>query len=403
MTYNRNNRKEKADRIFNELNGEPVAPEETAGRTIDREYVPQEYKKVPVTFGFEIEQKKRDVGVGFSGEERYGYEWERDLSGPWECQMPGGAQGSMKYPGREVHGFIEEVKRLNSEWKWRGEFNGNGCGCHMHLGVRTNVEFPYNMTLKPYESWAVAYNTLVATVPFLKPIFAWGERTGPWAHRSSVNRWASDSKVRKSVSTCRSRAQNPYNFNNNKNQTVSFHPAERGVKPLTIEMRLNEGHVSTTYFGGIILNRVIRSCIERGYVSPKIKEATISTETVDRKEFLDRLSNVSKTSKHDISRDRTPNLYSHYNRYISDITFEEGREIPGCQESYSGSTAYTDLFQDIIRNYTPTFPPLARQGVFFSHLNNPRKGENGMKFWDIFAELGEFTWPDTEREYVEHG
>lgn len=408
----------RADRIFSELNGEPVFEEETAGRPQDRDYVINEYKKVPVTFGFEVEQKNTDVGVSGEGEHRFGHVWEYDLSGPYETQLPGGAQGSMMYPGREVHQFVDSIKRANAEWVWRGEFSGHGCGCHIHFRARTNIEFPYSLRLKPYESWSVTYNTLVETVPFIKPLFAWGQKSGPWAHRNGsrgVDYWAGDTSTRLSTPKVKEKVESPRRISNDKHASVGFHPAHH--KPLTIELRTNEAHVSMTYFSGIILNRIIRKCIERGYLSTKLEEIvwydpdsgrTVTYDMTDyakRESFMNRFSSMTNKAKDILVRGRyaedVDNLYDVYNLHIHRIKFVNGRNIPGCPREVEGDTAYTDLFQSIMANYTPTFPPLARQGVFFLHLNNPR--ENSMDFWDIFKPLGDFRWSNTRREYTEHG
>lgn len=409
----------RAQRKYGMFKGEPLFLEETASED-DLDYVPYEYKKVPVNFGFELEQKPADIGVpqhrilNRESFQHYGLTWDYDLSGPYEAQLPAGTRGSMRYPGREVHQFYRLLAQQGNFWNWKGEFSGNGCGCHMHFSARTEIESPYRLQENPYEAWTVLYNTLVEVVPFLKPLFAWGKE-GIFSHRESIRSWASDRRLRLSVSSVRNKLDNPTGFGEDKHNSVAFHPAsgepeERdglgslfstrsrfvtpqvgvAAKPITVEMRMNEAHPSATYLSGILLNRIVRKCIERGYRSPKLEvsnAAKFRGTSLDRDELLENMTDLSSKSYDWISRGRFSSLYDLYDSHIKDIRFQENRGIPLLDEQYD---SYMDLFKAILRKYIPTYPPLARVALFYYDEGDPWSGMNQTHFWEIFAPLNEF-------------
>ena len=166
-----------ARRFYSEFKGEGLYAEETVSE--DDEYYVTYYKPVPVTFGFEIEQKPDDIEPKRI---KRILEWHYDGSGPIETTLPmkfrikkkGVAEKKyLLYPGREIHKFINLVQSTGSLWPWKGQYPSpgtdrvtgtsgtrwRGCGSHIHMRPRYDLEY---IRQRLYEAWATAYNTLVA-------------------------------------------------------------------------------------------------------------------------------------------------------------------------------------------------------------------------------------------------
>lgn len=368
MTYRMDFKLEEVKAYFSEFEGEDLWEEELA--TDEPIYV-KYYKPMPVTFGFEIEQNDRDICLELRGL----YEWHYDGSGPLETAI-----GPATYPGRLVRSFIDNVKRYGCVWQWKHELPPvsrrpyAGCGSHIHFRPRDTIPYIYAQWV---EAWTVAWNTMVEVVPFILPIFAWGDRTKLY-FRSSAPRWATFVTHRLSPASVRvfldpNYVGHPYGG-------IAWNRKTRD-KPLTLEIRFNETHLSIAYYASIIINRIIRKCYERAFNSPKLLTG-----------IRTRILNAIEDAYKDACRWKA-NLYETL-ADIGPIEFEPGREIPLLRRRYE---KYFDLFDDIIRKYTPSYPPMARVGRLFLRRGYP--AANYRSVWNVFEPFGQFKWdvgPETK-------
>ncbi|MHA1471352.1 MAG: hypothetical protein ACTSSP_12460, partial [Candidatus Asgardarchaeia archaeon] len=144
------------------------------------------------------------------------------------------------------------------------------------------------------------------------------------------------------------------------------------AKPLTLEIRLNETHIAIAYYASIILNRIIRKCYERGFRSPKLHEMERST-ILNSIEDAYKFTCIHKADLYAVLRDIGP--------------IEFSREIPLLKRRYN---KYFEVFDDILKKYTPSYPPMARIGRLFLHRGYPAANTNAL--WYIFEPYGEFEW-----------
>jgi len=338
----------RAEEYYSEFRGEPLwdgeelAPEDYA-------YV-MVYKPMPVSFGFEFEQRPDDI----SPEVRGMYRWEHDLSGPLETALPPAI-----HPGRAIFGFLRRVGP--HRWEWKGEYDHIGCGSHMHFRVREEL------VPDVVEAWTCLYNTLVECVPLMLPLFsAWVAKP----YRTSVGRWAYPNIRRFNPARMAYFLRPEWHGREYNYVTLNRH---RGVeKPLTIEVRLVEAHPAFSYTAAILLNRIVRKCFERGFLSPKLHDRVrVLRETLDRL-YADMYAGRMKPA------------YA-YLEETADLRFV--REIPGLARSYGDAL---ELFDDLLLEYLPRYPPLARVGRLLLNRGDPR--ENPSSIWDIWVPMGEFRW-----------
>lgn len=355
-----------ATEFYKELRGDPPSEEEIVSDR-DVEWI-KYYKLMPVTFGFEIEQLDSDV----CHQLRLAYEWHYDGSGPYETALP-----PSTYPGRMLKGFVDRCRvSPGCAWTWKSEIphpsardRMAGCGSHIHFRPRQDVEY---ISAQWLEAWTTAYNTLVEVVPLVLPMFCWGrERDDVFTFRREALFWAKIVKNRISNASMRRFLEPSY----------TGHPYDAVAmnkkveqKPLTIEMRLAETHPAIAYELAILLNRIIRKCYERGFVSPKM---------VDRVHVIDEIENHALSSIQ-----RMENLYNSLRR-VENIEFT--REIPLLDRGYPN---YMELFKDILRNYGHPYPPMGRVCTLFLKEGEPWR--NPRAVWDTFVPWGEFRWDQAE-------
>jgi len=346
-------------RYYSEFEGEDLWEEELA---TDEPFYVKFYKPMPVTFGFEIEQYDNDICEHL----QRAYSWHYDGSGPLETAI-----GPATYPGRLVRRFIDVVKSYDCVWNWKHElpYTGRGCGSHIHFRPRDTIEYIYAQWL---EAWTTAYNTMVEVVPFLLPLFAWGTRDKLFFRREGP-RWAVLKKNRLSPATVRN-FLDP-NYIGHPYDSVAWNRKTR-QKPLTLEVRLNETHLSIAYYAAIILNRIIRKCYERGFRSPKLLPE-VRLDILNRIELKYRESSELRIDLYEALADPD----------IGPIIFEPGREIPLLKTRYE---RYFDLFDDIIKKYTPSYPPMARIGRLFLRRGYP--AANAKAVWNVFVPFDQFKW-----------
>ncbi len=375
-----------AAEFYHEFEGEGPSYEEIVNID-DYDYV-QVYRKMPVTFGFEIEQLGRDIPRSL----RVAYEFHQDLSGPCETALP-----PSTYPGRTLRAFIEETKASGRVWTWKSQiphptWRGRmaGCGSHIHFRPRfEDVEMIREQD--PVLPWTCAYNTLVETKIFLLPMFCWGT-DGVFRLRDEAISWASFSRRRLSPTHIQRSFMTP-SYGGHPYEQVAFNkkpPTETdycpGIvagehprtvpkgKPLTLELRLVETHPAICYELGIILNRIIRNCYARGFDSPKMTPETRGRVFAEIEERTIR------------SIEMKTNFYDELHM-VENIEFMPGREIPLLQNKYD---RYLDLFNDILRKYGHSYPPMARICRLFLNRGEPFRNPNAI--WDTFNKLGEFRW-----------
>lgn len=361
MTIEETERKE-AEEFYDEFKGEPL----WLGEEINDRGMPyvEVYRKMPVSFGFEIEQNDADICPPL----RRVYHWHRDGSGPLETTF-----GPGMYPGRLVHTFIKNVKEYGCVWFWRGEYmiaprGYAGCGSHVHFRPRDDVR---RVAQNWVEAWCTTFNTLVECVPLVLPFFAWGRGLPePFTFRETIIRWARLSSRRLNP-LATERFLDP-TWSGRTYDHVTFNE-RTDTKPLTLEIRVNESHPAIAYAGCIILNRIIRRCIDRGFVSPKLRERNI---------FFSRIEGAIARS---IEENRS--IYETLENVIPP-PFEPGRQIPLLRTRYD---TYMDLFDDIIENYIPPYPPLARTGKLFLERYAP--SDNPHAVWDVLTPRP-FTWEE---------
>lgn len=351
-----------AEEFYHELRGDPPTDEEIVSDG-DVAWV-NYYKKMPVTFGFEIEQLDRDVCDGL----RLSYDWHYDGSGPYETALP-----PSTYPGRMLKSFIDRCRQTpGCAWVWKSEIQHPyqhdrwaGCGSHIHFRPRQDVE---SINAQWLEAWTTAYNTLVETVPLVLPMFCWGRaRNNVFTFRQEALMWANIVKRRFTTRTMSTFMQPSYTGHPYDAVAMNKKTQE---KPLTLELRLNETHPAIAYELAIILNRIIRKCFDRGFVSPKLS---------DRNHVLDEIERHTSDSIN-----RSENLYRHL-RQVESISFS--REIPLLDRGYPD---YVELFKDILRNYGHPYPPMARVCNLF--LNEGEPWRNTDAVWHTFVPYGEFQW-----------
>ncbi|MBA7663266.1 hypothetical protein ES703_71305 [subsurface metagenome] len=387
---------EEAAAFYHEFEGEGPSHEEITDID-DYDYV-QVYRKMPVTFGFEIEQKTADI----PGNLRIAYPFHHDLSGPCETALP-----PSTYPGRALRAFVEECAAENRTWDWKSQFQWRsphrgqimaGCGSHIHFRPRFE-DVDMVRERDPMIPWSCAYNTLVESVVFLLPMFCWGA-DGVFRFRdSALDIWAKFTGRRLSPEYIRRKFLNDW-YDGHPYDQVAFnrkpydtrHPpkhcagrvhgeppiTEPSRKPLTLELRLNETHPAISYELGILLNRIIRKCFDRGFISPKLNRRT-------RANTFDEIEGRTKRSVN-----MQNNLYDELHM-VQDIEFQRGREIPLLQTKYD---TYLDLFDDILKKYGHSYPPMARVCRLFLARGEPWKNPNAI--WKTFYPLKEFKWDEED-------
>jgi len=336
------------------------------------------YKKTITTFGFEIEQQPGDIPLRL----RRIYHWHPDGSGPLETTFGGGA-----FPAAEVKKFVQHVLKIGP-WEWKSEYMGRrprehydslmGCGSHIHLRVREDL-IPREQLL---EAWTTAYNTLIECVPLLTPMFIWGHRGRDFIPRKSLLTWAPIQTKRMSTAEMEPYLRDPTTFLR-EYKDVTMNPAraegsrtaeQRGsAKPLTMEVRTCETHISFAYVVALLLNHFIRDSIERGFLSPKLR---------DRERVLESITHAIKKSIED-----QKSLYLKMNEEVGPLDFMPGRSIPNMQEHYA---SWKDFFKDLFRNHTAQHPPVARVMTLYKAQGIPC--ENNDAAWHLFDPMGQFHW-----------
>ena len=353
-----------AKSYFGEFRGDPPCQEEIVSDE-DYGYV-QFYKPMPVTFGFEIEQLERDICYQL----RLSYPWHHDGSGPYETALP-----PSTYPGRKLRLFVDTCKRTpNCTWTWTNEIEHPrargrmaGCGSHIHFRPRDDLEYIRAQWL---EAWTTAFNTMTECVPLILPMFAWG-RENVFTFRREALTWAGFKTRRLSPASMRGFLEPSYIGPPYDSVALNRKYVE---KPLTLELRLAETHPGMAYEVAIILNRIIRKCFEKGFISPKMRNRV---DTIRR-----------------IERETGRSILGPYNLYrqleeVRDIQFVRRREIPLLKTRYSN---YMELFDDILINYGHPYPPMARVCRLFLNRGEPWK--NATAVWNTFKPLGEFRWDE---------
>lgn len=361
--------REQAKAYYDEFRGEPPSAEETVS---DEDYgFVQYYKPMPVTFGFEIEQLDENICYQL----RISYDWHRDGSGPYETALP-----PITYPGRKLKEFIDVCKRTpGCTWTWTSEIphpyeRGRlaGCGSHIHFRPRDDIE---SIRLNWLEAWTTAYNTLVECVPLILPMFAWG-RENVFTFRREALMWA-HFVTRRLTPVSMQRFLDP-RYTGHPYDAVALNRKAAGggppLKPLTLELRLNETHPAMAYEVAIILNRIIRKCFERGFNSPKL---------FGRRDTIGRIEGATSGSIYDET-----SLYTSLGN-VDRVRFIRGREIPLLKTEYGD---YLELFDDILINYGHPYPPMARVCRLFLHRGVPSK--NPQAVWNTFTPFGEFRWDE---------
>lgn len=355
---------EVASEFYGELRGDPPSEEEIVS---DRDvgWI-KYYKPMPVSFGFEIEQLDTDVCSTL----RFSYDWHYDGSGPYETALPPSV-----YPGRMLKGFIDRCRTTpDCTWKWKSEIDHPrapsrraGCGSHIHFRPRQEIEY---ISAQWVAAWTTAFNTLVEVVPLVLPMFCYGrERDAVFTFRREALYWAHI--VRRRVSEATTMRFLDPGYSGHPYDAVAWNKS-RETKPLTIELRLNETHPSIAYELAILLNRIIRKCFERGFVSPKMTDRVHMIEEIER-----------HTAR---SIERQENLYTIL-EMVEDIRFMRGREIPLLDQGYPN---YIALFKDILRNYGHPYPPMGRVCRLFLHEGEPWRNPSAL--WNTFVPYGEFKW-----------
>jgi len=325
----------------------------------------KDYKPMPSTFGYEIEQKDTDICYDL----RRIYEWHYDLSGPLETALP-----PSPFPGRVAKSFIDNVKRYGCVWHWKNEFwappRWRGCGSHLHFRPRDDVGYVYENWL---EAWATMHNTLVEVTPLIAPMFAWGRES--FRYRREVLRWAK--LVHRRLGPASMRRYLDISYTGHPYDSVALNRKIAG-KPLTLEIRLNETHPAISFVVGILLNRIIRRCFERGFLSPKMKNRVEVINAVDRAitDSIGRGISLYETMEREIDE-------------VGGITFT--RTIPGLKRKYDSWGAF---FDELLIEYMPSYPPKARVCRLFLHRGEPWKNPNAV--WNTFAPMGEFRWDQPE-------
>lgn len=394
MTLNRFEIDEAAA-FYHEFEGEGPTHEEIT-HIDDYDYV-QVYRKMPVTFGFEIEQKTADI----PGNLRIAYPFHHDLSGPCETALP-----PSTYPGRALRAFVEACAAESRTWDWKSQFQWRssyrgpimaGCGSHIHFRPRFE-DVDMIREQEPVIPWTCAYNTLVESQVFLLPMFCWGV-DGVFRLRNEALQWADFTRRRLSEASVKRQYLND-RYAGHPYEQVSFnrkpydpdHPEAHcegrvigepplttpSRKPLTLELRLNETHPAISYELGILLNRIIRNCFDRGFISPKLKQRTRGRVFAEIEERTKRSINM-KT-----------NFYDELHM-VQDIEFQRGREIPLLQTKYD---TYLALFDDILKKYGHSYPPMARVCRLFLNRGEPWKNPNAV--WKTFYPLKEFKWDEED-------
>lgn len=379
---------EEARRYYNEFRGRiPLNQHELVNPSQDDVWA-QEYRPVPVTFGFEVEQDAEDISYAIRGEETISgeqYHWHRDGSGPLETTFGGG-----KYPGVPCRDFVEYVKKKEVTWIWRSEIRRRRRGCGSHLHFRPREEDLSHLRMNVVNAWTTTYNTLLEVTPLVAPLFCWGGMTGHFGYRNKWKDWAKLNTTRLATRSVRSVLDYPEDSSLrhyrhvtwNERKGEDFPPHMR--KPLTIEMRLAETHPGIAYEAAILVNRVIRKCIDRGFVSPKLDRTEDRTLNM-RLETFNRIDNALEQSR--IRSSETHNLYELMDTHVAVIDFEPGRGIPDMEEHYP---TWSTFFDDFLRTYGDPYHPMARVCRLFLHRGVPSENQNAV--WDIFNEYGDFSW-----------
>jgi hypothetical protein len=370
---------------------------------------------IPMTSGIEIEQKDRDICYRL----RDKYEWHYDGSGPLETAL----EPSIT-PLTKIKEFIDFVLDNNCEWEWKGFYYSvfcsndpvrycgntdceNGCGSHIHLrprpselhkqnpkysnfyGINKDPPYPHPETVSLEEVWATAYNTLVDLVPFIFPLFVYGNKNAPlYKPRVSITYWADLSPTRYSPETFYNTFMRPDYYGHPYGAIALNRKTED--KPLTIELRLNETHPAISYFIIIIINRIVRKVFDRGYSSVRLdmgqNERTAFYSTIREA--------ISKSGR--CQTDIYTALEEAFENYVQNhgpVRFEQGREIPGCRREYN---SYFRLFKDILHANSNWLNPVEERIYrLFAMKGNPAK--NCSMLWRIFRiPKGEFCWEEPE-------
>jgi len=368
---------------------------------------------IPCTSGMEIEQYEGDIRM--CRKLMTEYTWQYDGSGPLETALPPSIA-----PYKEISKFVSLVIDEGCIWEWKGyytrgpepapEFSEFGCGSHLHLRPRPSIlhqkidaskpesqrvpglqndppyEHPEHITLS--DVWATTYNTLVEVCPWILPLFCAGKSysMNVFGFRKKVMYWAKLTHYRYSPETMEREYLRP-DYYGHPYTAVALDRKDR-EHILTIELRLNEAHPSISYVTLLILNRIIRKCYERNYLSPLLdlrpdQRETLYTMLVDAINY---------------SAYRYVNLYDTLEETVNEfvqtygpIRFVQGREIPRLKREYD---SYFKLFKDILYNYTHWMNPIEyRVYQLFANKGNPRR--NWRQLWYLLTTpKGEFYWEE---------
>lgn len=321
----------------------------------------------PFTHGMEIEQFREAVPTmarSYTMSNNHGETrgWHRDGSGPRETSI-----GPAKNVKAILDTFYADTRDEDITWDWHAEYQGRGAGSHLHLCMADDV------FADEISGWTISYNTCVELVPFLAPFFCHDWENG---FRDSVDRWAPATLQRLSQSSVEDYVGSPsYGWSRSYN-AVTFNPSH-GSKPVTVELRLNEGHPAIALDGLLLLRRVCGRAVEAGW-SPKL---------VDHRETLAAVYTKVYDRAHDVGL-----MTAMKEEIDGGIRFQEGRGIPGVDQ-LEFDTPF-EVLKAIQRAY-PQKPGTWRARVEYlvgAGRDDYAPANNTDALWHIDAPVGEFEW-----------
>lgn len=324
-------------------------------------------RKLPLTFGYEIEQPDEIVPEVM----RRIYAWDRDLSGPIEMRLP-----PSTHPTYEVKKFVSAVLTHRAKWEWHNEYRDEigelrGCGSHLHFRVREEM-FRHLGEGYVNDVWATAYNTFIEVTPFLIPILAWSGVYRLHRFRRKVKRWAMHDSKRVSVAEagfCRS----PTYINTCNYKAVVF-KRKTEEKPLTIEVRLAESPPQVSMYFSSLMGRIVKECLSGARpLSPRLSPDV-------RGGFFEAFRNLLYEAAYYYDKDVYWVL-----RELKNIKFD--RPIPRLKDRYDNAL---EVFKDILVYYTPGWDPYMR--LFYFFMNELKPYENQDAVWEVFMKFGIFYW-----------
>ncbi len=335
------------------------------------DFLVQAGRKTYVSYGMEIEQPPDLI----PGPVRRKFDWHRDGSGPLETSL-----SPTSFPMRQLYSFLKKVRP--DIWVWKTQYQGSpvgipprrrckGCGSHIHFRVRED-EIPPNLTVE--EAWTIVYNTIVELVPILAPFFSWNHLL---PFRASVWGWAHPNIRRYSPLAVRTFLDPEYYGRRYDYVTWNRKPPdERGrQKPLTIEVRLNEAHPSIVSAGAMVLQGIIRNCVERGW-SVKLENRT----RILNEQLLERFYESSQSF---LSGDNIWQIMEQTDRLVFI------REIPKLKHSYRNAK---ECFIDIVKTYRSHFRWTYRERVASLLQKGYNPADNPNAVWYVDAPIDEFSW-----------